>query len=208
MRINPYGGPDFAPLSSDPWDNLHEIQRELEAGNPLRPGLALWLGVAIQAADGDPAKLLQHLGLKRAKGKPHAYPPEMWRWWGQRVQQEIDRGERPEEALVIVGKQLAAVMLNPPDRSTLQRWHSTWCKAWDKQRKVWADMEAKLGQQSGQPRDERMERMDALLDAWRKEFDALKREQADAMLPPEIRAQVHEMDAKLAALFKEVTGRS
>ncbi|SCC92440.1 hypothetical protein THIX_20490 [Thiomonas sp. X19] len=206
MGTNPYGGTDFTPLSSDPWDNLREIQCQLEADNPLRPGLARWLGDAIQAADGDPAKLLQQLGLKRAKGKPHAYPPEMWRWWGQRVQQEIDKGKKPEESLGIVMGQLAAVMLEPPERSTLKRWHVKWRAAWAKQLEEWARIEDQLRQEASQPRNVQRERMDALLDAWRAESAAIQREQADAMLPPEIRKQIHKMDAQLEALRKKLTG--
>ncbi len=208
MGINLYGGQGFAPPSSDPWDNLHEIQHQLEAGHPLRPGLARWLGSAIQAAEGDPAKLLQHLGLKRAKGRPHVYPPDMWRWWGQRVQQEIDRGEKPDKAVEIVGSQLAEVMLETPERSTIKRWHSTWCEAWDKQRKAWADLEAQLRQEALQPRDEdeRGGRIAVLLEALHKELADLQRERADAKLLPEIREQVHEMDTQLETLRKKLTG--
>ena len=207
----PYGGFDAAAPDPerDPWSSLHEIQRQLERGEPISPSLARWLGEAIEHSGDDTGELLRRLGLRKGKGKPSPYPRDAWAWWGQRVEQERAKGLSPEKAIDSVLDQMNASGLwdQLPDRATLQRWAKTWAKAWDAQCEEWGDMEANLPARGPEPDDPfaaRRHRMRELLRAWRAEAAELRREEETAKLPQPLREQLEAFDRHIADMLENI----
>ena len=120
-----HGG--FDPLADgrndDPWTKLATIAEHLEAGEPLPPYLAQWLGAAIQFANEDPDELLRRLGLKTGRGNPGHWTAEHAYRLGQAVCQREDNGESPDAAIIaVLGEYEAQNDGEAPSRSTLQRW--------------------------------------------------------------------------------------
>jgi hypothetical protein len=130
---------DSPEHSQNPWAALREIQKQLYAGEPIRPDLAHWLGEAIRLADGDTKALLRGLGLALPKGRPRKYPDDAWLKWGALVCEAIDDGIRPEKALDKVLTEMAEAGLEVPDRATLQRWAATYREAKKAEAEFWAE---------------------------------------------------------------------
>lgn len=125
MAKMPYGGFEANPESrnDDPWTKLATINEYLEAGEPLPPYLASWLGMAIQYADRNPAELLRRLELKRGRGrKNHRHAPDAWLEWGQRVYRLESDDEPAEAALAIVMAEYQVATGIDVERSQLQSW--------------------------------------------------------------------------------------
>lgn len=202
-----YGGLDLGAADpfDEPWQSLHEIQRQLERGEPLSPRLGRWLGEAIKHSGDDPDEFMRRIGLRKGKGRPSPHPRDAWVFWGQRVEQERAKGLSPERAISAVLDQMSESGLwdEPPDRATLQRW----AQAWDAQRAEWQNIEDELRAPppaSDDPFLDRRQRMRDLLAAWRAEAAELKREEDTAKLPQALREQVEELDRAMAAMMEGI----
>ena len=124
MARIPYGvSVDEPNLPDAAWTKLATINEYLEAGEPIPPDLARWLGGAILYAAQDPDELLRRLGLKRCRGAA-ASDPEGWRTFGRRICQLEDAKVAPEEALsrVLAETDAGGEGDEAVTRSTLQRW--------------------------------------------------------------------------------------
>ncbi len=207
----PYGG--FAPGAPNPddapWPSLHEIQRQLERGEPLSPRLARWLGDAIKHSGDDPDEFMRRIGLRKGKGRPSPHPRDAWLFWGQRVEQERDKGLSPERAISAVLDQMSESGLwdELPDRATMQRWAKTWAQAWNAQCAEWQSIEDRLcvpAPASDDPFHDRRQRMRDLLAAWRAEAAELKRLEETQALPQALREKVEELDRALAAMMEGI----
>lgn len=203
----PYGGIDWTTPDpfAEPWASLHEIQRQLERGEPLSPRLARWIGEAIKHSGDDPGELMRRMGLRNPKGRPSPHPRDAWAVWGQRVEQARASGLSPERAIDAVLDQMSASGLwDPiPDRATLQRWAKDWAEARDAHFAWWDQgIKAELAASKDEdPHHERRQRMRDLLSEWRKEADELRRlEEMDA-LPASLREQVEQFDRAVAAMM-------
>jgi hypothetical protein len=98
----PYGVASSEPSWGDtPWTKLATINEHLEAGEPIPPDLARWLGGAIAYANEDPKLLLARLGLSQGRGRK-ASESDAWKSWGRRVCELEDDGVSPEAALAQV----------------------------------------------------------------------------------------------------------
>ena len=118
MANVPYGASSEDPnAQDDPWTKLTTITEHLEAGEPIPPDLARWLGGAIAYAGEDPAELLRRLGLKRRRGEKAGEDQNAWKVWGRRICDLEERMGR-EEALQAVQSETYGEY----DRTTLQRW--------------------------------------------------------------------------------------
>lgn len=118
MANVPYGASSEDPnTQDDPWTKLATITEHLEAGEPIPPDLARWLGGAIAYAKEDPNELLRRLGLKRRRGEKADVDQNAWKVWGRRIcDLEDDMGR--EEALQAVQDET----FGEYERTTLQRW--------------------------------------------------------------------------------------
>jgi len=129
-----YGGFDATRCDIDhsaaPWLHLHEIQRQLEAGQAIRPDLAQWLGEAIARSQNDPAELLRLLGLRAPRGRPATHATLDWLHWGSRINELQDTGLSAEAAIDRAQQEYqAATGGDTPDRSTFQRWRDAYRRA-------------------------------------------------------------------------------
>lgn len=127
-----YGGFDatFAHIDEDGWVNLTTVEEFLEAGKPLPPDLARWLGHAIRYSNNDAAEFLRRLGLKKAKGRPsYKHDAEAWLEWGQRVSELEDAGFGKEAAITSALAEYAAKHGAEPTRSQLQKWRKEYLAA-------------------------------------------------------------------------------
>ncbi len=128
MARFPYGTAGYGPNENDdPWTKLKMIDRCLEAGEPVPPGLAHWLGDAIRFSQNDPQELLRHLGLKKRPGRSsYRHAKDAWVKWGGEVCYLEDTGENAEAALKAVMDAYSKVHLQGLSRSTLVDWRDTY----------------------------------------------------------------------------------
>jgi hypothetical protein len=134
MANFPYGEFDASRADIDhsaaPWLHLHEIQRQLQAGQAIRPDLAQWLGEAIARCNNDPAELMRLLGLRAPRGRPATHASLDWLDWGGRINELQDSGLSAEAAIEQAQQEYQdATGKEPPDRSTFQRWRDTYRRA-------------------------------------------------------------------------------
>ncbi|MBV0910917.1 hypothetical protein [Anianabacter salinae] len=102
MAKVPYGVSVHNPNEADEaWTKLATINEHLEAGEPIPPDLARWLGGAIAYSGQDPDEFLRRLGVKRGRGAARRNP-DAWRVYGRRVCELEDEGMKAEEALAQV----------------------------------------------------------------------------------------------------------
>jgi hypothetical protein len=120
----------FESEDDDPWTKLDTINEYLEAGEPIPPYLAQWLGLAIRFAERDPNELLKRLNLKRGRGRvAHKHDANAWAKWGDAVCRRERDGSEPEAALSAVLAEYAQCNGEEVSRSQLQKWRDQYREA-------------------------------------------------------------------------------